>query len=361
MRDPVTIVGAGPAGITAAIVLRRQGVPVRIYEKFPDVGYRLNGDFQGFENWSTEQDVTDLLQQVGITVNFLCVPYYNGTVYAPGFEPVTVASGRPMFYLVQRGMAPGSLDFGLREQAESLGVEFVFNHQVEDFEKMSIVGTGPAGADAVAYGMTFETTRDDLAVAVFDNAIAHRGYAYLLVHRGYATMASVLYGVCRREKAVYGRMVDFFQRHMSLDIRNEKRFAGHVSFFLRNSQVVGNRLYVGESAGFQDCLWGFGMRYAILSGYLAARSIIEGSDYDRLWQRQLKPLLETSLVNRYLVELFGATAYRYLVRKVGAGDPCAFLRRHYNYSFGKRLLLPVVKRAFRDRFRLHEALPQCNG
>jgi flavin-dependent dehydrogenase len=361
MREPLTISGAGPAGIAAAIVLRRHGIPVRIYEKYPDVGYRLHGDFQGFENWSSERDVTRLLQDIGIDINFLCVPYYGGTIHAPGLDPLEVSSGRPIFYLVKRGAVPGSLDFGLREQAESLGVEFVFNHQVNDLEKTVIVGTGPSGADAVAIGMTFETSREDMAVVVFDDIFARRGYAYLLVHQGCGTMASVHYGECSGEKKAFGRMVEYFTRELHLDVCNENRFAGYASFFLRNSQILRNSLYVGESAGFQDCLWGFGMRYAILSGYLAASSIIEGTDYDRLWKKELKPMLETSLVNRYLVELFGASAYRYLARKVSTGDPCAFLRRHYNYSFAKHLLLPLAKRAFKGRFRLCHVLPQCDG
>jgi len=72
-------------------------------------------------------------------------------------------------------------------------------------------------------------------------------------------------------------------------------------------------------------------------------------------------MLETSLVNRYLVELFGASAYRYLARKVSFGDPCSFLRRHYKYSFGKHLILPLAKKALKDRFHLGQVLPQCDG
>ncbi|HOP41478.1 MAG TPA: NAD(P)/FAD-dependent oxidoreductase [Geobacteraceae bacterium] len=356
MREPITIVGAGPAGITAAIVLRRHGIPVRVYEKFPDAGYRLNGDFQGFENWSSEQDITDLLKEIGIIPNFLLVPYHCGTVYAPGMKPVTVTSGRPIFYLVKRGAVPGSLDFGLRAQAEALGVEFVFNHRVDNFDRMSIVGTGPSGADAVAIGMTFETSWDDTAIVAFNDDLAHGGYAYLLVHGGRGTMASVLYGEGMAEREAFGRMVDFFQRELCLEIRNERRFSGFASFFLRDSQVVRKCLYVGESAGFQDCLWGFGMRYAMLSGYLAASSILKGVSYDRLWKKALRPMLETSLVNRYLIELFGAVGYRYLARRFDSGDPCVFLRRHYNYSLGKHLLLPFAKRALRGRFQLREVM-----
>lgn len=355
MSEPLTIVGAGPAGITAAIVLRRHGIPVRVHERYPDVGYRLNGDFQGFENWSAEQDVADFLNEIGIDTSFIpLVPFYGGSLYAPGMAAVTVTSERPIFYLVKRGAMPGSLDFGLREQAEALGVEFVFNHRVENFEGVSIVGTGPAGADALAVGMTFDTSHDDTAVVAFNDELAHGGYAYLLVHEGRGTMASVLYGSGLGNKEAFGRMAEFFQRELALDVRTERRFAGFASFFIRNSQVIGNRLHVGESAGFQDCLWGFGMRYAVLSGYLAASSIIDAVDYDRLWKRYLKPMLETSLVNRFLIELFGATAYRYLARRVASGDPCAFLRRHYNCSLGKRLFLPVAKRAFRNRFHMRE-------
>ncbi len=361
MREPLIIVGAGPAGITAAIVLRRHGIPVRIYEKYPDAGYRLHGDFQGFENWSSEKDVTQLLQEIGIDINFLYVPYFGGTIHAPGIAARKASSGRPIFYLVKRGAMPGSLDFGLREQAEALGVDFVFNHRVNDLEKTAIVGTGPTGVDAVALGMTFETSREDMAVVAFNDSFARRGYAYLLVHQGCGTMASVHYGDYGAQKEAFGRMVEFFTGQINLDVRNENRFSGYASFFLRNSQIHNKRLYVGESAGFQDYLWGFGMRYAILSGFLAARSIIEGTDYDQLWRRELKLMLETSLVNRYLVEFFGDCAYRFLARQVSVGDPCTFLRRHYNYSFGKHLILPLAKRAFKDRFQLGRVLPQCEG
>lgn len=50
------------------------------------------------------------------------------------------------------------------------------------------------------------------------------------------------------------------------------------------------------------------MRHTILSGYLAAKSFIDGSDYDMLWKRNLKPML-ASLINRYLFERFGHLGY----------------------------------------------------
>lgn len=353
IREPVTIVGAGPAGITAAIVLRKSGIAVRVYEKYPDVGYRLNGDFQGLENWSTERDVIEILKEIGIDINFLCVPYHGGIIHGTAPEPVQVRAKRPIFYLVRRGAFPGTLDIGLKQQAEALGVEFVFSHHVTDIKAKAIVGTGPQSADAIAIGMTFTTSLPDTAAGVFDDEIAPTSYAYLLVHNGYGTMATLLYSGFDSHKRYFRKMKDFFTSCYNLDIRNEKPFASYGNFFLRNNRVLPDRLYVGESAGFQDYLWGFGMRYAFLSGSMAAQSIMDGANYDLLWKKQLKPMLQTSIVNRYLVEMLGNTAYRYLTRKLVACDACEYLRRHYNYSLWKHLLLPFAKIAFSKRAKVH--------
>jgi flavin-dependent dehydrogenase len=49
-----------------------------------------------------------------------------------------------------------------------------------------------------------------------------------------------------------------------------------------------NRYYVGEAAGLQDLAAGFGIRYAIISGYLAADSIITGSNYNEQISKKFK-------------------------------------------------------------------------
>jgi flavin-dependent dehydrogenase len=350
-KSAVNIIGAGPAGLVAAIVLRKHRYSVRVYEMSPDVGHRLNGDFQGLENWSSERDITELLKDIGLEINFLCAPYYGGTVYAPEMEPAEIRSDRPIFYLVKRGVMPGTLDMGLKEQALSLGAEILFNNRLDKFDGEAIVGTGPKGADAVAVGITFDTAMEDKAVVVLDDNIAPKGYAYLLVNQGYGTMVTVLYREYRRGNECFEEMMHFFRANMELDINNERKFGCYGNFFLRDTQIHHKKLYIGESAGFQDCLWGFGMRYAILSGYLAAKSLMDGSDYDMLWKKELRPMLETSLVNRYLFEKFGHTGYRYLTRKFAEGNPCGFLLRHYNPSPLKRLPLPLAKRKYESRVR----------
>tara|TARA_R110002110_G_scaffold156564_4_gene351680 strand:- start:3630 stop:4169 length:540 start_codon:yes stop_codon:yes gene_type:complete len=69
--------------------------------------------------------------------------------------------------------------------------------------------------------------------------------------------------------------------------------------------VQGGHCVVGEQAGIQDALAGFGMRYAVRSGILAARSLIAGVDYTRLWRRELLPLLRAGISNRFIFNSVG--------------------------------------------------------
>src|SRR3546814_11054209 len=81
--EPVTVVGAGPAGLACAIALARAGRHVVVREWHRDVGARFHGDFQGLENWSDERDALDELAAAGIQATFEHHPVLQGTVYDP--------------------------------------------------------------------------------------------------------------------------------------------------------------------------------------------------------------------------------------------------------------------------------------
>jgi flavin-dependent dehydrogenase len=346
-KRTISIIGAGPAGLAAAIALRNNGYPVRVFEKSPKAGHRFHGDFQGLENWTNESDILDSLREIGIDINFLCSPFYGGTMYLPGGEAVRIRSERPMFYLVRRGPMPGTLDSGLKEQALAAGAEIIFNHRAEPSE-VDIVGSGPKGYVILIAGINFKTSMADAAFAVLDDDLAPKGYSYLLVNQGLGTVATVLFRDFTKVGECLEKSLEFFSTKVDLDMRSERRFGGKINFFIRDSHVEDGRLHIGEAAGFQDCLWGFGMRYAMTSGHLAARSIIEGTDYDSLWKENFGPTLYTSLVNRRLYEWFGHLGYRTVTRRLAKSEsPCDYLRRHYALSPFKRLLLPICRGKFK--------------
>jgi flavin-dependent dehydrogenase len=330
--EPLKIIGAGPAGLAAAIHLAKNGCRVIVYEKNPDVGMRFHNDFQGLENWTTEDDVLSFLRSMSIEADFYCKPVYGGLLYGPS-EHAAIHSAEPLVYLVKRGSSRDTLDRSLKRQALDSGVRIEFNTTVPAGEG-DVIATGPKKPDMFAVGLVFDTDVADTAVIVLNNDIAPKGYAYLLAADGRGTLATVLYAHFDRCDQYLDKAVATFRGILDFELRNPARFSGFGNFFLKKSAFDKGRRLVGEAAGFQDFLFGFGIRYAITSGYLAAKSIIEDIDYDHLWKLGFSKQLKMSALNRRLYEMFGNFAYNNLVKKtIASGNPRRLWQRFYNTSF----------------------------
>lgn len=350
----VNIVGAGPAGLTAAISLAKNGYDVSLFEQNNDVGLRFNGDFQGLENWSDEEDTLKILNRIGIKINFLCHPYSgnDGLFYGPKLQKTKVKTSRPLFYLIERGSDSNSLDRGLRKQAEDAGVNILWGRKLESVDSQTtIVGTGPKAADAIAKGMVFKTSLKNQFIGFINNKIAPKAYAYLLLNNGKATFATCMFEDFKNEKLYYDRALRVLNSVIDIDIVEPKEFGGFVNFFNEPKISKDNRiLYVGENAGFQDALWGFGIKYAMFSGYLAARSIIENKSYDELCKAYLYPKLQTSLANRWLFAHLYNKGYTYILNKMETmDDVIPTLRKHYNTSISKKIIYPIAQRWYKTR------------
>ena len=324
------VVGAGPSGLSAALAARAAGARATVYEKRPDVGMRFHGDFQGLENWTSDTDVLDELAGVGIDANFDCRPVYEFVCFDPGGRAHGVRSGRPIFYLVRRGSDAGTLDQGLKAQALQAGVEIHFSERRRRLEAGGIVAEGPHRADAIAAGYQFETDMADGCYGAMSEALAPGVYSYLLVDRGRGTIATCMFADFHNERQYVERTVAFFRRTVGLQWRDPRRFGGSGNFHRVATASVGDHLYVGEAPGFQDGLFGFGLRYALLSGYLAGRGGGSPEAYDRAWRARLAGLNAVSLVNRRLFEVLGDRGRRFVIRRaVAGGDPRVLLQRIY--------------------------------
>ena len=147
--DLIQIGGAGPAGLAAAITLARAGRRVLVHELQGVVGHRFDGDFQGLENWSTQQDALYLLREMGISTAFTAMPCRRADVFDAWDKRYEVAGSKIIFYLVERGPGPGTLDTALLEQARGLEVEVRFNSRLDHLEGAGILAAGPKAADAI--------------------------------------------------------------------------------------------------------------------------------------------------------------------------------------------------------------------
>ena len=310
----VVISGAGISGLTAAINLAKAGYPVTVYEKLKNSGQRFLGDLQGIENWTTKQDALHDLKKMNLRLNFDYSPFREMT-FTNGKKEIELKSRTPIFYLVKRGKMKGTLDQGLRTQAEVTGAKLVFGSAKKEKEA-DIVATGPdtKRAYGIVGGFTFETELDDTAVILANDKISYKGYSYLLISKGYGCVCSVVVqrvtGISRSVR----NTVSFFKKRYDLKLSKQTYVGGIGNFGIGGKFANHDRLYVGEAAGLQDTLWGFGIRSSMQSGYLAAISIIKSLDYGELARKKFEGYTKALTVARFMWELSGNRDYSSLFR-----------------------------------------------
>lgn len=345
MNRTVKISGAGIAGLTAAINLAKNNFNVIIYEKGEDVGSRFNEDFQGLENWSTGEDIIDILNNINIKANFLYKAFKEVDLINDVMEKykIVAPSNRIGVYMVQRGTSSKCLDQCLKNQALDVGVDIRFNRCAEERE-VDIVATGPKFSSGIVYGIKGDVDCDDTATIMLDDNSAPKGYVYMIVIGGRMTLASVIMENFNNAKNYFDQSLRKIEKIYKINIINAKPFGGIGNFFLLKSYKENGRLLVGERAGLQDYLFGFGMRYAFLSGYLAAQSIIQSRDYDFLIKKELFDIMKSSLINRYFYEKLSNRGYRILINKwAKSPDPIEYLKKWYEFSWYKPLIYPILR------------------
>lgn len=338
----IKIAGAGLGSLTSAINLAKNGYMVRVYEKNKDVGLRHHGDFQGLANWTMKRDILKVLKEMNIEK----FPYYalnEVELYLPSKNCINIKSKIPLAYLVKRG-GEDSFDFALRDLAFANDVEILFNTKGENCQ---IIGTGPKKVSGIAYGITFESNAVDKKILMLGDEYTGKGYAYLFIINGKGTLCTVLFENFERAKKCLEKTINTFKELGDFDIRNERRFGGFGNFFIPNSGIENGKILIGEGAGFQDYLFGFGMKYAIFSGYFSAKSIIENKNYDELWKNAFLNQLKVSVVNRYIFRRLsdrGLFTYDWYFRKWKDKDVLKELYRIYSPSLLKSLLYFIAKR-----------------
>jgi flavin-dependent dehydrogenase len=321
-------------------------------ERRQDVGARFHGDFQGLENWTTENDVLEELHSFGIATGFEATPFRECVLFDGAGREYVCRSERPLWYLVRRGTGVGTLDRSLKDQAMAAGVDLQFGHTVTHLPEGGIVAQGPRRVDAIAVGYIFSTDASDGAYGVVSDDLAPQGYGYLLICRGRATLATCMFSDFHNDKRYLARTAEFFERHVGITARAAESFGGFGNMAPSPTVRRGSILLSGEAAGLQDALFGFGMRYALASGHRAGAAWADQDlqAYESAYRRDTQPTIRAAVVNRYLYRRSGPRGYRAILNRLcGARDPREWLRRYYAGRWWTPLLFPVARAEARRR------------
>jgi flavin-dependent dehydrogenase len=315
----------------AAIRLAQHGASVEIFERGPDSGGNHAPRFDAIENWTTRSDLRDVLSRWRIEIPLRQPEALE--VFDSRADGYRAAPERPLLYVVRRGSEPDSVEQAMKRQALDLGVRLRYRVPLAQNEA-DLWAVGARAPDRfLAAGVGFRTSHPDVVRVLVDRRLSPNAYAYLIVLDGHGTLSVVLTRHFKDARVRLNDAVRAFQRLQRIDmidVRSGGGIGGSLDAFRRPTIGLPS---LGEAAGFQDYLWGFGIRYALQSGDVAARALLDGTDYRESVAREIRPLIQASLRLRTLYDRVGDPGDRLLIRGIATvRDPGAILRQSYEVA-----------------------------
>ncbi|MBF0253795.1 MAG: NAD(P)-binding protein [Candidatus Omnitrophica bacterium] len=342
----VRVAGAGPAGLAAAIRLRLLGRDVEVHESSDRVGSRWCGGFQVLENFSEEEDILEFLKRSGVPVGFRNRPVHRVRLWDPKGIPTDFESPVSLGYCVTRGSEPGDLDHSLWEAAKALGVNVRFGSHLPASEA-DIYAGGPRRVDGIGREIIFDAPLEDRMSVLLDPRLSPGGYAYFFVFDGRATLGMAIVRDFKNTNRHFEEVQRRFADLEKVEIPRAQATNHHVNFFVQHGADSGP-FFAGEAGGFQDYLFGFGMRFALESGILAAQSVASGGSYANRRDRMLLPKQRICLFNRFAYEKAENWIPGYFVREaVRSGDLRKYLRSWYEPRGIKIMAARMMERFWR--------------
>ncbi|MCI4323847.1 MAG: NAD(P)/FAD-dependent oxidoreductase [Thermoplasmata archaeon] len=140
----VLVVGAGPAGTTAAYELARRGHSVRVVEEHPRVGRPVQ--CAGL--------VSSRVLELAGSRQMVLQPVHGATVFAPSLQSISFLAKEARAFVIDRA----GLDIYLADRASNAGAEFQLRTQFE--------GATTAGPDAVSVRLVTDGVRSTVTARV---------------------------------------------------------------------------------------------------------------------------------------------------------------------------------------------------
>lgn len=307
----IRILGAGISGLVAGITLAKSGLKVKVFEKRSRVGSFFEKNIHSFRNYIYDYDVIEKYKQIGIEIPHT-YPIFKEFRFSPSLKCVEIYSkSKPLFYNFFRGYKDEkSLDVELYKLAKKNGVKFYFNQNLNNTE-VDIIATGARTVKGIAYVEHYKVCSEIAPNSIYmflNNDYSPRGYTYILPFNNEVSVG--IASTKKESRSDFKKRFNNFKNNNPIIKKNlqnakfENENFGFAFYDLPKTAMENGKLYVGEAAGFLDAVSGFGTHYAILSGYLAAKAIIENKNYDNLWQEAFGDELKIQYLRRNKLEKF---------------------------------------------------------
>ena len=303
------IAGAGLSGLVAATTAARAGESVEVFEAKTRLLPSTGPHTEALRNYGP----IDALDELG-SYGFHLRPFaevHRAIRRSAHFE--NVLRGKS-YYLFMRGREEYTVDQQLYRQALGLGVQFHFGERAPADVHIAAIGPPAGKFNMMAAGYTFTAEGAGLdpntVIALLDNTVAPGGYLAITPGIDYHSIYSGSWTDLDYER-VLAMATRALERPWIKEILGSSRWVDKIygrAFYARDpiaSAMRGGTLYVGEAGGFQDAVAAYGFRYAVISGALAARAVVECLDYQMLLRDAFKDEFERAYI--YRQKLDGAT------------------------------------------------------
>ncbi len=319
------VVGAGLAGLTAAINLRREGYEVRVLERRDGIGGPARdlptGELTYVMADGTPMQPERIAAYTGIDVSPACEPLESARVYSFGkrfdaFFPKNVPA-----YLVERGSRQASLDMYLYRLAVEEGVRFEFNVPLKtrrDFDGLpprSILATGLFREAYQVLEIPFVPV-----YGLFGQGMTDEGYAgpkvilYMDRYTWDYAFFSTIHGIAgallfQRKRPLSEEAKRWFPEQLARDegIEFPEWYELDVGVLpmgsFSNPRLFHDRfILAGTLAGAQDPVLLFGVHGALVTGKIAAMAVDRPEEAYREFRRA-NLFWRMSYLNRRAIEI----------------------------------------------------------
>lgn len=319
----IKILGAGLSGLTAAINLAKAGKNVRVFEKRKAVGEQIFPNFQSLK-MEKNTPLQDYFAGLGLEPRNFGHIELSKAHFLTRTRSIHLTCKRKGSCVLRGG--GNSLEYALFLQAKKFDMKFEFGSKIAERDAR-IVACGPRKVSGAAFGAIYKKNGlgDKEFLAMFDDRYSPKGlYVYALptFDGGMEIVnCAIQPHVSSVKRLLFRALKERRELRELVDGQKPTRtFGGFAYVNMPHSAVRDGRLYIGEAAGFQDPFAGFGMNYALLSGKLAADSIINSLDYNELWKKGLMPKLKLDYARRFVMSIFGDRFMEFAMRKYADGD-----------------------------------------